>query len=251
MNGLENWAINAYADGELDPVERANIERLLETDADARRVLEGIERQKRALKANYDSVLDEPIPPALLAAVSGQKSRTFAPLAAIAASLVMLTLGAAGGWYTAHETGSALVADTGRRAINAHEVYAVEVKHPVEVAANESEHISKWLSKRIGTAIKIPDLAASGYTFIGGRLLAAEDRPAGQLMYEDINKKRLTVFVAANPGTGEETIHVQEKAGLISCYWAENKLAFAVTGEMSRDAMMKLANEIYDQMDSV
>jgi anti-sigma factor RsiW len=249
MNGLENWAINAYADGELDPVEHANVERLLANNPDARRVLEGIERQKAALKRSYDGTLSEPLPHSLAAQVNGGGTRKLGPYAAMAASIAMLVLGAAGGWLLAHETGSTLVADTGRRAINAHEVYAVEVKHPVEVAASESEHIKKWLTKRIGTEIKIPDLAKHGYTFIGGRLLAAEDRPAGQLMYEDASKNRLTVFVASNPGEGEETIHIREKSGLISCYWAEHDLAMAITGAMPRDHMMKLAQDIYDQME--
>ncbi len=249
--GLENWAINAYADGELDPVERANVERLLAGDPDARRILDGIERQKRALKSAYDSVLDEPVPRSLSASVQGSYSRRLAPYAAMAASLAILALGAAGGWYMAHESASTLVADMGRKAINAHEVYAAEIRHPVEVAASESDHIRKWLSKRIGTDITIPDLTANGYTFIGGRLLATDDRPAGQLMYEDVSKNRLTIFLAANPNTGGETIHVREKGELISCYWAENALAFAVTGEMPKDAMMKLANNIYDQMEQI
>jgi anti-sigma factor RsiW len=251
MNGLENWAINAYADGELDPVERANVERLLDNNPDARRVLEGIERQKAALKFTYDGTLSEPLPNSLAATVQGSGTRKLGPYAAMAASIGMLVLGIAGGWYMAHETGSTLVADTGRRAINAHEVYAVEVRHPVEVAASESEHITKWLTKRIGIQVKIPDLSSFGYTFIGGRLLAAEDRPAGQLMYEDANKKRLTVFVASNPGAGEETIHVREKGTLISCYWAEHDFAMAVTGDLPFENMMKLARDIYDQMEEV
>jgi anti-sigma factor RsiW len=251
MNGLENWAINAYADGELDPLERSNVERLLESDADARRVLDGIQRQTQALKAAYDSALTEPLPHTLRATVSGRTERRIGPYSAIAASLAMLVLGTAGGWYTAYETGSTLVADTGRRAINAHEVFAVEVKHPVEVGANESDHIEKWLTKRIGVNVRIPDLASAGYTFIGGRLLAAEDRPAGQLMYEDSNKKRLTVFVQSNPGgEDDETIRVREKGAVISCYWAEHKLAMALTGDLPRDDMMKLAQEVYEQMEN-
>lgn len=249
MNGLENWAINAYADGELDAAERAAVEKQLAESADARRVLDNIQRQKAALHGAFDGILKEPIPHSLARTVQGSAKRRFGPFAAIAASLAMLTIGGGLGWFAAHETGSTLVANIGRRAIVAHEVYAVEVKHPVEVDASQSDHIKMWLGKRIGTPIKIPNLAAAGYTFIGGRLLAAEDRPAGQLMYEDANKKRISIFLSSNAGKVENSIQVREKDKLVSCYWADHDLAMAITGELPRDAMMKLANDIYDQME--
>ncbi len=249
MDRLENWAINAYADGELDSDERVRIEKLLAQDADARRVLENIQRQKAALKRSFDPVLQEAVPHSLSATINGRGTRQLGPFAAMAASIAMLAIGAGAGWFAAHETGSALVADLGKRALVAHEVYSVDVKHPVEVGANESDHIKAWLGKRIGTPIKIPNLAAAGYTFIGGRLLAAEDRPAGQLMYEDANKKRLSIFLASNPTERDDSIHVSEKDKFVSCYWADHDLAMAITGEMSKDEMMKLAQTVYDMME--
>jgi anti-sigma factor RsiW len=250
MNGLENWAINAYADGELDAAERAAVERQLADNPDARRVLENIQRQKSALRGAFDSVLNEPVPHSMARTLLGAGTRKLGPYAAMAASLAMLAIGGAGGWFAAHGSGSTLVADIGRRALVAHEVYAVEVRHPVEVAANESDHITKWFSKRLGTAVKIPDLAAAGYTFIGGRLLAAEDRPAGQLMYEDANKKRVTIFLSSNPSKVEDAIRVKEKDKLVSCYWSNHELAMAITGEMPVATMMNLAHAIYDQMEA-
>ncbi len=248
---LDNWAINAFADGELDDDEQARVEALLLQDADARRVLDSIKQQNAALKRAFDPVLQEPVPPFLIAIPKSRRARLSGPFAAVAASLAILALGAGLGWFAAHESGSALVADLGRRAIVAHEVYAVEVKHPVEVDASQAEHIRAWLGKRIGTPIKIPNLAAAGYTFIGGRLLAADDRPAGQLMYEDANKKRLSIFFASNPTQREDSIHVRETDALVSCYWADPKLAMAITGDMPREAMMMLANSIYDEMEKI
>ncbi len=249
MDGLENWAINAYADGELDVTERAAVEKQLADNLDARRVLDNIQRQKAALKRAFDPVLQQPLPHSLASTVSGRGTRRLGPYAAMAASAAMLALGTGLGWFAAHESGSTLVADIGKRAIVAHEVYAVDVKHAVEVDASQSDHIKMWLGKRIGTPISIPNLAVAGYTFIGGRLLAAEDRPAGQLMYEDANKKRISIFLASNPSGREDSIHVREKDKLVSCFWAEPNLAMAITGEMSKEEMMKIANFIYDEME--
>jgi anti-sigma factor RsiW len=250
MNGLENWAINAYADGELDPVERANVERMLNDEPEARRVLDGIQRQKAALKQAYDKTLGEPLPHSLAAQVNRRVTSRFwrfGPFAAVAASVAMLLLGGAGGYLIADQTGSILQADMARRAIVAHEVYSVEVKHPVEVAAADTEHLQKWLSKRLGAPLPIPDIADRGFTFLGGRLLASEDRPAAQLMYEDASKRRLTIYVTSNPSHGEESLRVREKDKIISCYWVDGDFAMAVTAaDMPYDDMMKLAEHIYD-----
>ena len=58
-----------------------------------------------------------------------------------------------------------------RRAAIAHVVYSPEVRHPVEVAANEEAHLVRWLSKRLGIQLKVPHLGALGYSLVGGRLL--------------------------------------------------------------------------------
>lgn len=246
INGLENWAINAYADGELDSAERASVERLIAESADDQRVLRNVLKQKEALKQAYDMTLDETIPASLLATAKGHNSWRMGPMSAAAASLVLLLLGGLGGWYVASETGSVLQADLARRAIVAHQVYSVEVKHPVEVLAADSAHLQKWLSKRLGAELPIPQLADKGFTLLGGRLLASEDRPAGQLMYEDQNKRRITIYVTSNPTHGEQSLQVRENGSVVSCYWVDGDFAMAVTADMPRDEMMKLAEHIYD-----
>ena len=62
-----------------------------------------------------------------------------------------------------------------RRAAVAHVVYSPEVRHPVEVAADQEAHLVAWLSKRLGTPLKIPRLDALG--FGAGRRAAAAGRP--------------------------------------------------------------------------
>jgi anti-sigma factor RsiW len=124
------------------------------------------------------------------------------------------------------------------------------VKHPVEVAAADKEQLATWLSKRVGTPIRLPDLTSEGYTLLGGRLLASAEGPAAQLMYEDAAKKRLTIFLTANAAKGETAVRVERKGALIACYWLSENLSFAVAGEMDLDPMMKLARDIYDQFEA-
>jgi anti-sigma factor RsiW len=47
---------------------------------------------------------------------------------------------------------------------------APAVRHPVEVAAAQQEHLGQWLSKHLGRPLKAPDFSTQGYELVGERL---------------------------------------------------------------------------------
>src|SRR5262249_31219319 len=149
---------------------------------------------------------------------------------AIAAALALLIVGSATGWFTSLQVNAPKAMQFADIAIEAHEIYTRENRHAVEVAANDSEHLTSWLSKRIGHQLVIPDLTARGYTFLGGGLLAAGTQPAAQLMYEDANKRRITISLTANQGGGEQKFVIEEKHGVTACYWLDGPLGFVIAG---------------------
>lgn len=251
MTGFEkigNWALHAYADGELDAAEREAVEKMLANDEEARALFEQWRRQKQEMKSAFDPVLSEPVPSSLLVSLRRRNFGTFAPLR-IAAALAIFLLGGAAGWLAAFGTGAVQSPTLAAEAIAAHEVYAVDVRHPVEVGGSERGHLRNWLSKRLGTSLVIPDLSAQGYSLLGGRLLTAGNGPAALLMYEDLQKSRITIFFAANASRGETALRVEQRGKLIACYWLGGPLAFALAGEMDRARMMELARAVYDQVE--
>jgi anti-sigma factor RsiW len=247
---IENWMLHAYADGELDAHERRDVEQLVASDSAAKAEVETWLAQKAALKEAFAPLFNERVPPSLAATLRrrGRHSAWLRP-ALMAAGLALLIVGAAGGWFVAHEFAPMQTASFVDRAIVAYQVYAPEVRHPVEVAASDRDHLVAWLSKRIGEPLKIPDLSREGYTLLGGRLLAAEDRPAAQLMYEDADKHRIAIFLAANAGGQDTAFLVTEKGSITACYWLNEQLGFVITGETSRDKLMSMANDVYRQFD--
>ena len=60
-------------------------------------------------------------------------------------------------------------------AMDAHRLYVVEVRHPVEVPGSERAHLQTWLTKRCGWDVRAPELAAAGLKLVGGRLLPGSD----------------------------------------------------------------------------
>jgi anti-sigma factor RsiW len=246
---IDEWALHAYVDGELAADMRAEVEIYLKTDIEAAQRVEAWRRQKEALDQAFSSVIEEPLPAKLTAALSRRPARSKVWLALAAACVAFLMLGGVGGWYLSQNDGARLAASLADRAIVAHEVYAVDVKHPVEVGASDKEQLAAWLSKRLGQPIKIPDLSSEGYALLGGRLLAGEDRPAAQLMYEDQAKRRITIFLSANPQNGDSAFQVEQKGNLTACYWLDGPFGFAIAGELDMPKAMHLARVVYDKFE--
>lgn len=250
-NGKFNeWALHAYVDNEISCEQRSEIEAMLQGDPDAARLVDDWRHQREVLKQTYDGVLLEPLPASLTATLNRGGRPAWRPYLAMAAAVALVMLGGVAGWFAALQSMQAQARSFAERAIVAHEIYAVEVRHPVEVTAAEKDHLQAWLSKRVGVSFTAPDLTTHGYQLLGGRLAMADDRPAAQLMYEDKNRNRITIFLASLPDDRETSVHVEQKGKLVACYWRDGHLAFAVAGEIELEPMMKLTNEIYDQFET-
>jgi anti-sigma factor RsiW len=246
---VENWALHAFADGELQGEEKKSVEKLIAENDEARKALSNINYQKSELHRAFDQVLDEPIPSALLAAASRKSSPRLAPYVFAACAAMLLIAGGSVGWFANQQTNVAQAESLPARAFNSYVVYAPEMKHAVEVSGAEAGHLDAWLSKRIGIKFAIPDLTAKGYTLIGGRLLAEGDKPAGLLMYEDANKQRLAVYIAANDKHTNGAMKVEYRGNLVSCYWVEPDLVYALAGEQPAAEMLKLAEAAHEGFD--
>jgi anti-sigma factor RsiW len=138
------------------------------------------------IRRAYRTLAERPIGPRMLQSLmghdtTGARRRWLWPAAALAAGILLFVAGATSGWFgrtllaPMDARAHALVAD----AAAAHLVYAVEVRHPVEVPASEQDHLATWLGRRLQVPLRVPDLRESGYELVGGRLLPAEaGRPA-------------------------------------------------------------------------
>jgi len=255
--------LHAWADGRLEATRRAEVEAWLAEHPQEAAALAAWRQQNARLHAIFDPVLAEAVPARLRAAVAGERWRP--PRAA--AALGWLALGAVLGamWNTPgwnapggarHADDHAQPADAlielPRRAAIAHAVYAPEQRHPVEVGADNEQHLVAWLSKRLGTPLRVPELGALGYHLMGGRLLAAEAGPGAQFMYDNAAGERLTLYVSAarSGGTAASlpSFRFAEEEGISVFYWAENGFAYALSARQPRTALLPVADAVYRQL---
>ncbi len=239
--------LNAYVDGELGPEALAAVERHLAAEGEDARRIADYRAIGEALHALYDPVLAEAVPSRLEAATERRRAAAVAWTMRIAAALLLLVVGAAGGWM-ARQTisgGEATQVAFTRQAINAHRLYSVEVRHPVEVEAADETHMSSWLSRRLGKEIKPPALGGAGFKLVGGRLLPADGKPAAQFMYENTGGQRLTLFFAVAAGGGDASYRYVQDGSTLSLFWYTDGFACALTGEFEQKDLMAFAREIY------
>ncbi len=244
---IDEWALHAFVDGEVADEACAEIQEALKADPEMSATVEAWRLQREALKRGFDGVLGEPIPANILATMRYRRNWTLRPLLNVAAALALLLLGGLGGYFASVSMGGPELA---LQAIAAHQIYANEQRHAVEVAADDKDHLEKWLSNRVGTRIAVPDLSAEGYTLLGGRLLSAGDKPAAQIMFEDKDKKRITVFLVANSGQVEKGVKIETSGALVACAWFNERVGFVVAGEMPLEPMMQLARTVYKKFEA-
>ena len=248
--------LHAYVDGQLAAEDRQEIEEYLRHHpADAARVNEW-QRQNEAIQALFAPIGEETVPERLRPAVLARKKtpRHDRRWPAMAAALLLLALGGAGGWlarplFEPPAPAGIQQASLVEEAFNAHRIYTVEVLHPVEVTANEKAHLAKWLSKRLRDPIRIPALDSEGFALMGGRLLPASNGPAAQFMYEDKNGRRITLYTVRRDGGGQTAFRYARENGINAFYWIDGPLAYALAGEVNRATLQRLARSVYAQLE--
>jgi anti-sigma factor RsiW len=239
--------LHAYVDGELPADRRTAVEAWLAANPpDAARVA-AWRAQADLINARYAGVAQEAVPPRLDVERLGRRERR-RPLIA-AAVVAAFVLGGLAGWF-GRETWVGGVGGTRvltADAIDAHKLYVVEVRHPVEVAGNEQAHLVQWLSKRLGYDVRAPDLGSIGLKLVGGRLLpGASGAGAALLMYEGPSGERFTIYCSRSqaPGTA---LRYQVAGSVAAFYWVDDNKGFVVSGPADRDRLLKVAQSVYDQ----
>jgi anti-sigma factor RsiW len=247
--------LHAFIDGELSAEEHAEIELLLAAGGPEQALVAELRDLNDALRARYAGCLGEPVPPAMTLHLTrfarnrpGPVRRLLRPAAGIALLVASAAAGyLARGLITQPRGPEAAFVAT---AMGAHTVYVPEVRHPVEVKADEA-HLVRWLAKRVGADVRAPALAGAGWKLMGGRLLPdQEGHPAAQFMYEDATGRRLTLYMRKETGLDNTAFRFAERDGFGAFYWIDRPLAYALTGRLSRSELMTLADLVYGQLEA-
>ena len=255
-HALSDQELHALVDGQATPDDLAALRTRMADDPHAQTRFAQWQRQRDTLQRLHAEVLSEPVPTALLQAAQAGKSvratgNHWWRYGGMAASVVM-AFGA--GWLTNANWQKMSGHEFVHQAVLAHAVYTPEVRHPVEVSAQEQQHLVQWLSKRLDKPLKVPDLTAQGFDLVGGRLLPGEAGARAQFMFQDAAGLRVTLYLgavrqtAADLSSLETGFRFEPKAGIPNFYWVDQGFGYALAGQLPRATLMQLAQAIYRQL---
>ncbi len=240
--------ISAYLDGEMTADQRITFEDDLERDSALATRLSKWEATDLMLGGSIPAPDTDHLDDLFKAAQSHQSPWPIRRVAAMAAGFL---LGGAGGYglhFAQAPQSQPEVIIVTASATAAHRMFSAEVRHAVEVSADETDHLQTWLTKRMGREMKVPVLDAYGLKFIGGRMLPFEDRAAAQYMYETSDGERLTLFMTRSENEAKTSLRYLEEDDLTTARWQDGPWVFILTSPLERDALTPIAAEVQDTL---
>jgi anti-sigma factor RsiW len=241
--------LSAYVDGELPADRRGAVEAWLATHPDDAAKVAAWRKLGDLVRVRYGTVADEK-PPARLDVDRLTRRSYGAMVAAVAAVVVAFLAGGAAGW-TARGVETASPSDLARfttDALDAYRLYVVEVRHPVEVPGDQRPHLVEWLSKRVGSPLRAPELGQMGLKLVGGRLLPGPTGATAFFMYEGPSGERFTLYCGR---TSDREMALRYTTGEQNAayYWVDQNLFYVLSGPAEQSKLHDIAQAAYDQID--
>ncbi|MBB6250539.1 anti-sigma factor family protein [Nitrospirillum iridis] len=258
--------LQAYVDRALDAKRQAEVEEYLATHADAAERVAAYTAQRAALRATLAPVVEEPVPDRLNLArliearrhrharawLSGAGAASgIDPWRTIAAALALLLVGGAGGWSMHGMAAKGAMTPVNmltQEAMDNYRVYAADTVRPVEMRAGEQEQLLRWISKRLERPVAVPDLSASGYRFMGGRLVATAHGPGALFFYDDDSGNRIAMMVRPMKQDGDAPMTEHQKDTVGGVTWCNRGLGYSLVADASPQSLHPLADEARRQL---
>ncbi len=239
--------LHAYVDGELPSDRMEAVESYLASNPEEAARVASWRAQAAAIRERWGGVHDEPVPDRLQVEKIAKRTSGVWRKVAVAAAIAFL-IGGSAGWFgrelTATQSNTQIAKALADAAIEAHRLYINEVRHPIEVRANE-EHLLRWLSRRVGSPVHAPDLSEEGLKLMGGRLLPGPRSPTALIMYEGTSGERVTITCTSAGREGQTAFKWRQSGEFGALAWIEGGLAFVVAGPAERERLDRLARQVY------
>jgi anti-sigma factor RsiW len=250
MRPITEEELHAFVDQTLDVRRKEEVAAYLDAHLEVAKRVAAYSRQRELLKAGYAPIADEPIPPQLNLAriIERQRRPALASWWMAAAAAVLLCTGGVSGWslhgVTQLQEGVAALA---AEASASYAVYAPDHLRPVEIQAPDRDALVDWTTQRLGRAIAIPDLSASGFRLMGGRIVATAHGPAAMFMYDDDRGTRLVML--ARPMVVDQNMPMapQTNGALNGYTWADKGLGYSLIGPAPPERLHPVADEVRKQ----
>ena len=230
--------MNAYYDGELDPASAIEFERRLAADESLKARYDRLLSLRRAvrslpqfemppgLQTRINSALDAERPsqagrPARAGRLT-RRSWSFQALAAAAvfgaviSSSVMLTMER----YDLRD-------DVARQVVAGH-IRGQLATQPFDVASSDRHTVKPWFTSRLPVSPQVPDLAAQGFTLVGGRVDVVGHDPVATIVY-----RHAAHVVSLTTLPSGQSVSDQAIAGYNVRSWSDAQFTYVAVSDLA------------------
>lgn len=223
--------LNAYCDGELDPVSASEFERRLASDQPLKARYDRLVSLRQAvrslpqldmpagLQARIQSRLDAERPSNVT--VLRQRSWLFQALAAAAvfgavvSSAVMMTIERYG---QREEIASEVVAG---------HIRGLLAPQPFDIASSDRHTVKPWFTARLPESPRVPDLTAQGFALLGGRVDVIGRDPVATIVYK--HAAHTVSLTTLRPG---QSVPEQAIAGYNVRSWSDAHFTYIAVSDL-------------------
>src|SRR6202163_2660771 len=253
---MNHWPIteddlHAYVDRVLEPERQADAAAYLGDHPDVAKRVAAFTDQRDLLRAGLAPIAEEPLPPELnLSRIIENRARRPSVARWAMAAMLLFSIGGLSRWAVRgalQASPEGLVA-LAQEATASYNVYAQDKVRPVEVRASDSAQLVQWVSDRLHRPVKVPDLAASGYRLMGGRLVATQHGPAAMFMYDDDHGSRIVLLTRPMSSADQNTPMTSQSQGDVRGFaWADDGVGYTLVGQAAPESLRPIANEVRRQ----
>jgi anti-sigma factor RsiW len=226
--------LQAYVDGELDPMNRAALERRLAADPRLKAEHDNLLR----LRALLHGLRDDDVPrerlrrriDGALAAASADDTRPawHSSWRAMAASMLIgAVLAGVATWGITLTTMRAGPGRDSARFVVASHVRALLAPQPFDVASSDRHTIKPWFAGRLPESPHVVDLTQEGFALVGGRVDVIDAILAATIVYRhDQHVVSLTVL------RGQRPVHDGSFGGYRVRAWSEGDFTYVAVSDL-------------------
>ncbi len=259
MNCAESETLlHALIDGELDAGHARDVEAHVATCpacADKlsafRTMREAIAAAnlKEAAPASLRSRLEAALPPHVVRADGGRQSRSFWR-SSLRSSLRSFFGGLAIGTALSAAVAASLVIaiirndqqqETASEIVSAH-LRSLQPGHLTDVETSDQHTVKPWFNGKLDVAPPVIDLAAQGFTLVGGRLDSINGEPAGSIVYRR-RQHIINLFVTRHLDAGYGAAKIETLQGFNVRHWTAEGLDFWAVSDINAGELDEFARK--------
>jgi anti-sigma factor RsiW len=234
LSAHDELLLNAYLDGELDPIDATHFEERLGADATLNAQVEALRALRRALR----SVLAEDVPsPELRRRI--MRNLHLVPRAdrnswlALAASFLIGAVLAGTLTYSALKPRGG--DDVAAEVVSAH-IRALMAPQPIEVASSDRHTVKPWFNGRLAFAPTVIDLGAKGFPLVGGRIDVVNVVPVASLVYSH-GKHLISLTEIPNTGGASAPVTRHLEEGYLALTWSDGHVTYWAVSDAAADEL--------------